>query len=315
MFRLFAGLNQCRHIYFAGCHDAGYLSLLTPYKGRSDFITLLKAASFHKDFETLGLPIKELPSVFMSTRLDASNPTVAAKNEPTASGLAVKRPLCETFQKVLSLPSSRLAWLLTELQALRESNDDSIDERTRPDPVLTNKEDASDNSHVTSPGVGHPEDYITANLPQRSSMTERYIPINKFGERLDFFCPRPTENSFEEYRHRTEQQKVCNSYHLSGKCSKKDCQYGHGSVSESVIEVLRYMMIQYPCSRLGACRSISCFFGHLCQKPGCNAVGKRQCRFIQHAHTLDLQVMKWVAPDEEISMKSHTSPPGESGTR
>ncbi|KAJ5195641.1 uncharacterized protein N7498_009079 [Penicillium cinerascens] len=83
MFRLFIDLNQCRHIYFAACHDSGYSSLLTPYKGRTGRITLLKAASFHRDFESLGIPIKELPSVFMSTPLISNKPTGAVNSKST----------------------------------------------------------------------------------------------------------------------------------------------------------------------------------------------------------------------------------------
>ena len=76
MFRLFADINQCTHIFFAGCHDAGYLSMLTPYRGMSDRITLLKGASFHPEFKTLGLSISEMPSVFMSSPLgDIATPT------------------------------------------------------------------------------------------------------------------------------------------------------------------------------------------------------------------------------------------------
>ena len=56
----------------------------------ADRITLLKAASFHKDFTSLGLSIIELPSVFMST--------------PIASGVAAtsisKPAVCWYFQKV-----------------------------------------------------------------------------------------------------------------------------------------------------------------------------------------------------------------------
>lgn len=106
MFRLFADLNQCRHIYFAGCHDTGFGSLLTPYRGRGDRITLIKAASFHRDFESLNLPIKELPSVFMSTPLTPPNPTVPKPvgliNTKVASAPTngVKQPVCKHFQKV-----------------------------------------------------------------------------------------------------------------------------------------------------------------------------------------------------------------------
>ena len=115
MFRLFADLNQCRHIYFAGCHDTGYGSLLTPYRGRGDRITLIKAAGFHREFEALDLPIRELPSVFMSTPLTNSKPPTGpalslaitkfngngAQHVPNGSnGANGTKPICKHFQKV-----------------------------------------------------------------------------------------------------------------------------------------------------------------------------------------------------------------------
>lgn len=90
MFRLFADNNQCKHIFFAGCHDTGYLSLLTPYRGKADRITLLKAASFHHEYEFLGLPVWEMPFVFSSNALGGSNPVAAPPS----------RPVCKHFQKV-----------------------------------------------------------------------------------------------------------------------------------------------------------------------------------------------------------------------
>lgn len=118
MFRLFVDLNQCRHIYFAGCHDTGFGSLLTPHRG-SDKITLIKAASFHREFEGFDLPIKELPSVFMSTPLAATKPsgplsTKAANTMNTTTGTngtngtngingtngCSTKPVCKHFQKV-----------------------------------------------------------------------------------------------------------------------------------------------------------------------------------------------------------------------
>lgn len=99
MFRLFVDLNQCRHIYFAGCHDTGFGSLLTPYRGRGDRITLIKGASFHREFEELNLPIRELPSVFMSTPVASSKPTatINAKVPPATNGT---KPVCKHWQKV-----------------------------------------------------------------------------------------------------------------------------------------------------------------------------------------------------------------------
>lgn len=105
MFRLFVDLNQCRHIYFAGCHDTGFGSLLTPYRNRSDRITLIKGASFHREFEELNLPIRELPSVFMSTPLAVipkpSAPAIAKAAPTTTNGI---KPVCKHWQKVCSSP-------------------------------------------------------------------------------------------------------------------------------------------------------------------------------------------------------------------
>lgn len=101
MFRLFVDINQCRHIYFAGCHDTGFCSLLTPYRGRGDRITLIKGASFHREFEELNLPIRELPSVFMSIPLATTKPTAtftATKAAPATNG--TKPVVCKHWQKV-----------------------------------------------------------------------------------------------------------------------------------------------------------------------------------------------------------------------
>lgn len=97
MFRLFADNNQCKHIFFAGCHDTGYLSLLTPYRGKAERITLIKAASFHHDFSSLEFAIRELPSVFMSTQ-------VGGGHVPPSPTVPLGAKICTHYQKVLCPP-------------------------------------------------------------------------------------------------------------------------------------------------------------------------------------------------------------------
>jgi hypothetical protein len=80
--------------------------MLTPYKGRKDLITLLKASLFHRDFKTLDLTIEELPSVFKSTRLDARDHKMRLdKGNPFLLQAISPRPLAEDSQKV-SVPQS-----------------------------------------------------------------------------------------------------------------------------------------------------------------------------------------------------------------
>ncbi|KAH8743255.1 hypothetical protein F5883DRAFT_722746 [Diaporthe sp. PMI_573] len=69
MLRLYAENAQCKHIYLAACHDAGYVSQLTAYRGHSDRFTLIRTSGlhFHDEFTKLGLGIEELPGVFRAT--------------------------------------------------------------------------------------------------------------------------------------------------------------------------------------------------------------------------------------------------------
>jgi hypothetical protein len=157
----------------------------------------------------------------------------------------------------------------------------------------------STSSFWSSPTAGRTDDFLRSMLPLPSIKTEEFIPVNKDGDRIDPYYPQPTPESFSEYHARAKQHKVCNSYHLSGECGDMSCPYDHTDVSNTVIEVLRWMLLQHPCTRAGSCRSIKCYMGHLCQKPGCKAVKSWQCRFNQNAHTLELQIARWDIPTDQ----------------
>ncbi|KAJ5544183.1 hypothetical protein N7494_005462 [Penicillium frequentans] len=269
MFRLFVDLNQCRHIYFAGCHDTGFASFLTPYRA-SDRITLIKAASLHRDFEDLKLPIRELPSVFISNPLAITKQTA---------------PVCKHFQKGICKfgVGCNKQHVPPNQQLAKSADSDS----SSPKPLWS------------SPAVvGRSQEFLAATLPTHSLEFEEYIPINKDGDRLDTYCPHPSPEAFAEYHRRAKRHRVCNSFHLSGECGDMDCQYDHSHVSNTIIEVLRYILLQHPCSRAGACRFIKCFWGHICQTPNCKAIKTFQCRFNHRTHSLDLQVAQWVASVE-----------------
>lgn len=87
MFRLFVENLQCKHIFFGGCHDTGYLSLLTPFRGKADRITLLKAASYHSEFHSLHLDVQDVSSLFRIISLDeyAVNGSLGKPSRPMSS--------------------------------------------------------------------------------------------------------------------------------------------------------------------------------------------------------------------------------------
>ncbi|KAJ5082237.1 Zinc finger CCCH-type [Penicillium argentinense] len=310
MFRLYADMNQCRHIYFAGCHDTGYGSLLTPYRGKGDRITLLKGAGFHREFEELGLPIRELPSVFMSTPL-TSNKTVPSVNTklanfPTngsngtngATGTVPTKPICKHFQKEPPLnPTFFACYSIDTSQGICRFGNNCIKQHVMPNQQLPKPGDESPKQLWSAPHtVGRSQEFLSTELPPNNGKSNEYIPVNESGERLDTYCPQPSSDALDEYHRRAKSAKVCNSYHLSGECGDMSCPYDHSEVSDEIVEVLRYIVLQHPCSKAGACRSIKCYLGHLCQKPNCKGVKSWQCRFNHRAHTLDLKVAQWVVP-------------------
>lgn len=73
MFHLFVDHPQYRHIYFAGCHNVGYINELTPYASIRDRITLVRSYALHPEFAKLDLRIEEFPGVFRSTPFDGQS--------------------------------------------------------------------------------------------------------------------------------------------------------------------------------------------------------------------------------------------------
>jgi hypothetical protein len=150
--------------------------------------------------------------------------------------------------------------------------------------------------------AGRPDEFFSSRLPPPGVINSReYIPINKEGQRLDTYAPPPTQDAFDEYNSRAKKHKVCNRYHLSGECDNVLCQYDHSQVSDAIIGVLKYFLRQQPCRKGGACRSIKCYLGHLCQMPDCKGVRSRSCRFSHHAHTMNIDLSEWVVPFDQAT--------------
>ncbi|KAK3070399.1 hypothetical protein LTR53_010546, partial [Teratosphaeriaceae sp. CCFEE 6253] len=72
LFRLYVDNSQCKHIFFAGCHDVGYINELTPHTSNNrDRITLVGHPALHHEFTKLGLRIEQFPpGIFRSSPLD-----------------------------------------------------------------------------------------------------------------------------------------------------------------------------------------------------------------------------------------------------
>lgn len=100
-FRLFAESAQCKHIFFAGCHNTRYIPLLSPYLGKADKITLIKSAADQQEFRSLGLPIENFSSVFRDSPLAAitATPKGAVNKKAMAQPEPVK-PVLDDFLRL-----------------------------------------------------------------------------------------------------------------------------------------------------------------------------------------------------------------------
>jgi hypothetical protein len=89
MLNLYAENSQCKHIYFAACHDVGYISDLTMHIGNKERFTLITSPGikFHDEYTKLGMGIEELTGVFHPTPLNATS-----YHSPRSSSVSTKIP-------------------------------------------------------------------------------------------------------------------------------------------------------------------------------------------------------------------------------
>jgi len=141
-------------------------------------------------------------------------------------------------------------------------------------------------------------------LPASTPETEALIPINNDGERIDTFLPKPTSEARELYHQRAKKHKLCNEFHIGGKCQNVTCVFDHSPLEPEAIYVMRYILKEYPCSRKGKCRLAKCTNGHICQKDGCR--GGPPCKLNSHMHDIDPTVVEWLLPVDQPEAEDHS---------
>ncbi|KAK7525851.1 uncharacterized protein IWZ02DRAFT_354975, partial [Phyllosticta citriasiana] len=286
-FFLFAESTQCRHILFAGCHDARYMPLLSPHLGRSDRVTLLTAGKFAPEYQSLGLAQVELGPIFRG-----GNPA------PTGDPLTIKGAAKNRTQSQSS--ASRPTATTTPLARTCKFGNKCKFAHPRRNSGVPDGHVADDWGNAAPPSSWAPQvntvqfgpareepptngAFTTAaHLPRPSPETEGLIPLNKDRCRLDFYLPRPSHFELQQYRDsiNASGKKHCNEFQLKGQCSNtiagKDCAYDHAPLKQEFFHILKYIVSARPCSFGSECRVGQCYYGHVCQRPSCEIKG---CRF------------------------------------
>ncbi|KAM4061774.1 zinc finger c-x8-C-x5-C-x3-H type (and similar) domain-containing protein [Hirsutella rhossiliensis] len=272
LLHLYAENTQCKHIYFAACHDAGYISDLTPYLGNHARFTLINTTGirFYNEFNKLGMGIEELPGVFRSTPLlkDAAAPhrpthsafgTAKAVTGLTASSSANQAPVITAmdgqrtdcrmypygkFKYGKAYKNLHLEDPANTFSTWRSSSHDPQSDATgslqepgsRPTPLLNIRQAA---------------DAFLDNLelPQ-DNILEGYVAVNRSNFRLDPYIPPSSPETIGRFKSRINKRRICNRFHLSGFCEAGDrCEYDHSVIDAEFKRVLQSLARSMPCPK------------------------------------------------------------------
>jgi hypothetical protein len=235
----------CMHIVLGGCHDNGYVCDLDIIKSEGslhDRITLLKSFQTGRQYGDLPFKSIHLPSLFRTQAFSASVPLHVAHPAPGNS-----------------------------------SRDGTGS--TGPGLSYAARAGASDGSTV-EPAPPSPT----------NSTNRRVILVNSAGERLERFLKKPSQAAFAHYYGKkreleaTGKRGPCNIHYLGGGCPMlaSDCQFWHNGFDEADISVMKWFMRFQPCDEGLRCRSVWCFYGHVCFG-GC----KPSCKFSSEMHVVE----------------------------
>jgi hypothetical protein len=310
MLHLYADNAQCKHIYFAACHDVGYISDLTPHANNSRRFTLVNAPGirFHDEFSKLGMGIEELPGVFRSTPLDSSaiyrpanslSASTTSKIATTAAGRTASpaKPTVTTgpssgidSQKICDFYRIGKCKYGGGCKFLHPGHHASNSPSWR----LSSHEQQSDNTGSLSYGTTNETLQALTLLPKKEEIPEGHVAVNKNNFRLDPYVEPSSPETVSLLMARINVKRICNSYQLNGSCDGR-CGYDHSPLDPELKRALESLARSHPCPRKGSCRRDDCNFGHICQNPDCrHRGGKTFCKLPYASHNEDLVVADYV---------------------
>lgn len=317
LLRLYAENAQCKHIYFAACHDAGYVSELTQYRNQHDRFTLIRTPGlyFHDEFTKLGLNVEELSGVFrpagsaMDTIYPKPSQQVANKSVPPATPISVAsskaqstggRDVCTLNQLGRCKYGDRCKHTHSSSASTLPVRTSSLSRDWRSDANGTSKQSSSSEATPTKPrdNISKPSSHqvepkidFAKLLPKKEDVPAGFIALNKNQQRLDAYIPPPTAEAEHRLKTRSLIRRLCNAKHITGLCNNRNCDYDHRPLDEDLKPALEWLSRSLPCPRRGNCRNARCAFGHVCQKQDCKHRGGRTyCKLSVHLHLNDLSL-------------------------
>ncbi|KAF2855018.1 hypothetical protein T440DRAFT_514069 [Plenodomus tracheiphilus IPT5] len=264
MLRTFSDNPTCRHIIFGGCHDSGYLNNLEQVKHnatKAARITLLQTTPMFKGFaELTNFQSIRFDDVFRSEPLpDSAVSTVVASWSPKQASI---RPLLRSSTNTTNSEASPERTLHASVVSPSPS--------TTPSTATAGSGETNGDSWATvgkskAPSTGN---ISIASTPIATKKTmKKYAYYNKSGERLDLPLPPKDFNAAQSLEARMKKggKKMCNHWHLGGRCDNGDfCMFQHEpKLTPGELIALRYKARSLACKNR-YCENIDCYLGHQC---------------------------------------------------
>lgn len=306
LLRLYAENGQCKHIYFAACHDVGYISELTPFTGNSSKFTLIDTPGirFHDEFTKLGMGIEEFRNVFRHSAIDGSVTFRLNKNTAGAATKTVSAPPLQTSPTTLSPTlaaeqDKKTICLFYSFAKCRYGKSCKLLHVDPPAEAKSIRHSADLTLPCSPTGIGSSTTSLAVDLmllPTAKDIPDGYVMVNDNNHRLDPGLPVVSADVIDRLKVRVNKKRVCNSFHLHGFCDAGDgCEYDHEPLDQELLPALAALARSMPCPRRGGCRLEGCSQGHVCQIPDCtHRGGKVYCKLPYLSHLQPLTVARHV---------------------
>ncbi|KAK1973294.1 hypothetical protein LZ30DRAFT_611260, partial [Colletotrichum cereale] len=278
--QLYAGDAYCKHIYFAACHDSGYVSELKQYTKTRDKFTLVSIPSiaFHPEFAKLGMNIEGIDGVFRTTPLVEPIPRQPFRVTPPA--------FIQPAQQSPYQPPRYNGPRGSHVPGWRNNNHRAPARTESANPNGIRMDRAVDDQNTLRGIESTHEALFRDKLPKKEEVPDGCVAVNPRDFRLDPYTPSPSPGAIHKFKAETKTKSPCNKFHLSKSCKAgQDCNYSHDKLDEGNLQVLDFLARQIPCQKRGKCRDVACCSGHICQKINCKSRGGSFfCKIPQTSH-------------------------------
>lgn len=288
---------QCKKVFFAACHDNGYIHQLRDFIGDSEGekrIVLVETTPAGTQFKSLGFDItrfndvfrcEHLPSEQVPNRLGFQRPSVATANETNGRSLLFRDSGVNSngeFSQVTTPNSPSLATPVIQGS------------------VMDSDVDVSGNGGIS---VRYPSSYATIGgshhhqnitIKRRETKETKIIEYNGYKQRLDPPIWFPTDAAAKDsYRKKLQQiapKGFCNDHYLLGRCDRFECKRDHDEkLNAREILIQKYKARQGQCRNGPGCADYDCYLSHHC--PFGKNCSHSPCKFSLHISDNDLKVV------------------------